>query len=139
SATTVTVTPATIPGSASGSSTLATMVKRPAPIAWAAWTTSRSTSRSDVSTSRAKNGTAPTVSGTTTAAVPIVVPTTSRVNGMIAIISTMNGTDRPTFTITPSADFSAGSGRSPSRSNTTSATPSGSPSSTVSSADQPTM
>ncbi|GAA2708716.1 hypothetical protein Apa02nite_077490 [Actinoplanes palleronii] len=38
---------------------------------------------------------APTVSGTIAASVPIVVPTSSRVNGMIATSRTMNGTDRP--------------------------------------------
>ncbi len=49
----VTVAPATIPGSASGSSAPNTICRGLAPIAWAASITPLSTSRSAVSTSRA--------------------------------------------------------------------------------------
>ena len=55
----------------------------------------------DVSTRRAKNGMAAIVKGTQAAVVPIDVPTTIRVNGMIATIKIMNGTERVAFTMAP--------------------------------------
>ena len=45
------------------------------------------------------------VNGTQAAVVPMDVPTTNRVNGMIATIKMMNGMERVAFTIAPSTLF----------------------------------
>ncbi|WP_021595636.1 hypothetical protein [Actinomadura welshii] len=82
---------------------------------------------------------APTVSGTIAAALPMLVPTTIRVNGMIATIRIKNGSERPTLTTTPSTALSGGAGSRPPRSVTTSSTPSSSPKAAVSSVATPVM
>ncbi|MNL77620.1 hypothetical protein D3C87_2038460 [compost metagenome] len=58
----------------------------------------RSTSRRAVSTSRAKNGVAPTTSGGIAPATPSEVPVISTVNGIITINRIMNGSERRMFT-----------------------------------------
>ncbi len=66
----VMVKPPTMPGRASGNSTLQMMWRRSQPIAWAASTRPWSTSRRLTSAIRAKNGVAAMVSGTTAAQTP---------------------------------------------------------------------
>ena len=61
----------------------------------------------DVSTRRAKNGIAAMVNGTHAAVVPMDVPTTIRVNGMIATIKMMKGTERVALTMAPNTLLSA--------------------------------
>ncbi len=95
----VSVNPSTNDGSASGNITLKTTSSGAAPITNAASTTPRSTPRIELSTTRAANGMAPMDSGTMAAFVPMLVPTRRRVRGMIATMSTRNGTDLPTFTM----------------------------------------
>ena len=60
-----------------------------------------------VSTNRAKNGIAANVNGTHAAVVPIDVPATKRVKGMMATIKMMNGMDRVAFTIAPNTLLTA--------------------------------
>ena len=50
----------------------------------------------------------PTVSGTMAAMVPMLVPTISRVSGMMATSSMMKGTERPTLTMMPRVLFNSG-------------------------------
>ncbi len=57
--------------------------------------------QSPPSTRRAIKGMAATVSGTIAALVPMEVPATLRVKGMIATIKMINGIERPMFTIPP--------------------------------------
>ncbi len=109
------------------------------PIDCTASTSPWSTSRIAVSTSRAKNGMAPTASGTIIAVGPMKVPTTQVVKGIRAISRMMNGSERPMFTMTPMTLFTAVFRSSPPLSVRTSRTPSGSPPMTVTSADQSTM
>ncbi len=47
------------------------------------------------------------VNGTHAAVVPMDVPTTIRVNGMMATIKMIKGTERVAFTIAPNTLFSA--------------------------------
>src|SRR5512138_867687 len=122
------VSAATRPGRASGSSTLRTIWAGEAPMACAASTSPGSTSRSAASASLATNGMAATVSGTTAAAVPIEVPTTRRVKGMIATSRMMKGVERPAFTTAPSTRWARGRGRMWPGAVTTSTIPSGTPS-----------
>lgn len=61
------------------------------------------TSRSAPSTSLATSGIAETLSGTIAAVVPMKVPRSSMVNGMIATRRITNGTDLPRFTMAESA------------------------------------
>lgn len=136
---TVVVTPETSEGSACGSSTLRTIVGMDPPIDWTASTSPWSTSRTAVSTSRAKKGMAPTASGTIIAVGPMKVPTTKVVKGIRAISRMMNGSERPMFTITPMTLFTGVLRSSPPLSVRTSRTPSGSPTRTVTAADQSTM
>ena len=96
-------------------------------------------SRRLVSTSRARKGMAPRVSGTIAAVDPIVVPTMPRVTGATSTSRIMNGSARPRLTTSPRARLSSGRGASPPGAVTVSSTPNGTPSSTVSSAATPTM
>jgi hypothetical protein len=105
----------------------------------AASTFPAATSRRLVSTSRARNGTAPIVSGTMAAVDPIVVPTIPRVTGATSTSRMMKGSARPRLTTSPRTRFSGGRGASPPGAVTVSSTPSGTPSSTVTSAATPTM
>ncbi|MNF10302.1 hypothetical protein D3C80_2111980 [compost metagenome] len=73
-----------------------------APMAWVASTTPRSTSRSAVSTNRAKNGVHPTTNGGMVPGTPSEVPTSKVVRGISTISKMMNGSDRSMFTITDS-------------------------------------
>ena len=57
----------------------------------------------------------------------MLVPTMTFATGSMATISTMNGIERKTFTIMPSARFSQRIGRMPPSPVTASTTPSGSP------------
>ena len=72
-----------------------------APIDWAASITPPFTSLIAVSTKRAKNGMAANVNGTQAAVVPIDVPATNRVKGIMATIKMMKGIDRVAFTMAP--------------------------------------
>ena len=74
---------------------------------WAASITPKLISLIDVSTRRTKNGIAAIVKGTQAAVVPIDVPATILVNGMIATIKMINGTERVALTIAPSTLLSA--------------------------------
>ena len=86
------------------------------------------TSRRLLSTRRAMNGNAATVSGTIDATVPRDVPTMTRVSGMIMTIRMMNGIERSRLIRTFRKPISgAGSGRMPFFSPVTSSTPSGRP------------
>ena len=76
---------------------------------------------------RAINGAAPTISGTTVAVAPMLVPTTNRVNGINTIIKIKNGTERMMFTIVPNTALVFGAGQMPSLRVTTKITPSGMP------------
>src|SRR5579859_3622137 len=105
------VMPATMPGQASGTNTLATICQGEAPIAWAASIRPGSTSRRLLSARRATKGTAATVSGTMAAVVPIEVPTSRRVSGMMAIIRMMNGVERKALTAAPRTRCTAGFGQ----------------------------
>src|SRR5579859_503346 len=105
------VMPATMPGQASGTSTLATICHGEAPIAWAASIRPGSTSRSELSARRATKGTAATVSGTIAAVVPIEVPTRRRVSGMMAIIRMMKGVERKALTAMPNTRFTGALGQ----------------------------
>lgn len=73
-----------------------------APIAWVASMMPLSTSRSAVSTRRAKNGVAPTTSGGMAPATPSEVPVISTVSGIITISRMMNGNERRMFTTSES-------------------------------------
>lgn len=138
-ATTVVVAEEISEGSDSGTSTLRTTVQVLPPIDCTASTSPPSTSRTAVSTSRAKNGIAPMASGTIAASRPIVVPVIVRVKFISATIRMMNGIERAMFTTCPMTLFAATFCRSPPRSVRTSRTPSGRPPTTEISVDQPTM
>src|ERR1700686_4528816 len=133
------VKPATTPGKDSGSNTLNTIWLVVAPIACAASIKPRSTSRNAVSTSRAMNGAAAIVSGTTAAIVPIDDPTTSRVNGITATSRMIKGVERTAFTMLPMTRFTARLRNTPSRSVRYSSTPNGSPKAAPTSPEMPTM
>ena len=100
-------------GLASTSSTSRTIWPRVAPIARAASTTPPPSWVRFCSTKRAKYGMALMVSGTITAAVPMVVPTMKRVTGMIAISRIRNGNERMVFTSPSTTLCSFGRGLSP--------------------------
>ncbi|MNI51277.1 hypothetical protein D3C73_1059940 [compost metagenome] len=74
-------------------------------MAWVASTTPRSTSRSAVSTSRAKNGVQPTTNGGMVPGTPSEVPTSSVVRGINTINKMMKGNERSTFTSTDSTRY----------------------------------
>ena len=76
---------------------------------------------------RPTNGMAATVSGTMAPGTPSDVPTTTRVNGMMATSRMMNGMERPTLTIQPSTVLRARCGHRPSLAVMTKSTPSGTP------------
>ncbi len=128
-----------MPGRASGTSVLRTRVQVLPPIAWTASTRPRSTSRTLVSTSRAKKGMAPTVSGTVAACQPRELPTSQRVKENSAIIRMMNGSERARFTTAPSTLLTGWFWRAPPLAVRTSSTPSGSPRTTVQTVDTPTI
>ncbi len=136
---TVVVRDATRAGRASGRSALRTIVQVLPPIAWTASTSPPSTSRTDVSTSRAKNGMAPTASGTVAACQPIEVPTIARVNGISATIRITNGSERPMFTTAPVTLLTVRLCSRPPLPVSTSRMPSGRPSSTVARVARPTI
>src|SRR5476649_1363868 len=75
--------------------------------------TSDGNSRRAFSSKRAKNGVPATTIGITAAGMPIVVPVSQKVNGMIAAISTRNGSERPILTIQLRVRLTAGRGNSP--------------------------
>src|ERR1700712_5273344 len=133
------VNPATTPGNDSGNNTLNTIWLVVAPMLCAASIKPRSTSRSAVSTSRATNGAAAIVSGTTAAMVPMDDPTTSRVNGITATSRMINGVERTAFTTPPMTRFTARLRNTPSRSVRYSSTPSGSPKAAPTSPEMPTI
>ena len=81
----------------------------------------------DVSTRRAKNGIAANVNGTQAAVVPMDVPTTIRVNGMMATIKMINGMERVALTIAPRILLSAAFSKICPLEVTTNTTPSGIP------------
>ena len=89
------VSPATSPGSASVSWIDRMICHRLAPAAVPTSSSSGGTSRIAFSVNRAKNGIPARDMGMMAAWIPIVVPTTSWVNGMTVAISTRNGSDRP--------------------------------------------
>ncbi len=135
----VVVAPEMSDGSASGTSTLRTTFHVLPPMDCTASTSPPSTSRTDISTRRAKKGTAPTASGTMAASRPMVVPVIQRVKVISATIRMMNGIERAMFTTCPMTLFTTTFCSSPPLSVRTSRTPSGSPPTTAISVDQPTM
>ncbi len=138
-ATTVVVVLEISDGSDSGTRTLRTTVQVLPPIDWTASTSPPSTSRTAVSTRRAKKGMAPIASGTIAASRPMVVPVIERVKPISATIRMMNGIERATFTTCPMTLLATTFCRSPPRSVRTSRMPSGRPPTTAISVDQPTM
>ncbi|MCY1431912.1 hypothetical protein D9M71_478900 [compost metagenome] len=135
----VTVTAAMMPGRASGSRAFQMIWRVLAPIAWVASMMPLSTSRRAVSTSRAKNGVAPTTSGGMAPATPSEVPVSSTVRGIITISRMMNGSERSTLTTNDSRAYSARFSnicRGPVRN---SSTPSGRPRMTVNSSEPPSI
>ena len=101
-------------GVASGMKTFQMSCHVLAPMDWAASMTPLSTSRRDCSIRRATKGAAATTRGTTVALLPMVVPTSQRVKGMMAIIRMRKGNDRVRFTMTSSTRKMTGCGRMPS-------------------------
>src|SRR5699024_507858 len=87
------------PGRASGKKTLETIWPLDMPITWAASTVPEGTSRSAVSTRRAKNGAVAMVSETVAAIGPIEVPMSHWVNGMSATIKIAYGIERVMLTM----------------------------------------
>ncbi|VGP59825.1 hypothetical protein SB00610_02872 [Klebsiella quasipneumoniae subsp. similipneumoniae] len=79
------------------------------------------------------------VTGTMAAVLPSVVPTISRVKGIRAISSTINGSDLPMLITAPNSAFSFGIGASPFAREINNNTPVGSPISTVNRAARPTI
>ncbi|MNR57453.1 hypothetical protein D3C85_1782370 [compost metagenome] len=75
---------------------------------WLASTRPRSTSRSAVSTRRAKNGVQPTTSGGTAPRTPSEVPVSNVVSGIRTISRMMKGSERSTFTTTDRPRYSVG-------------------------------
>lgn len=126
-------------GSASGTRTLRTTVQVLPPMAWTASTSPPSTSRTAVSTRRAKKGMPPMASGTIAASLPMVVPVTQRVKLISATMRMMNGSERPMFTTCPMTLFTTVFCSRPPLSVRTSRMPSGSPPTTAIRVDQPTM
>src|SRR5699024_5271578 len=96
--TTVLVIAAIRPGRASGKNTLGTIWPLDRPITWAASTVPEGTSRSEVSTRRARNGAVAMVSDTVAANGPIEVPTIHWVNGISAPIKIAQGIERVILT-----------------------------------------
>ena len=78
-------------------------------------------------------------SGTTAAAVPMLLPATSRVNGTMATIRMMNGTDRTALTSSDTGRCTRGRAASPPGAVTSSSTASGRPNSTAMVAAAQTM
>ena len=76
---------------------------------------------------RATKGAAATVNGTTAPGTPSDVPTTSRVNGMMATSRMMNGIERPMLMIQPSTVLTPRFGRIPPGAVTANHMPSGKP------------
>ena len=91
------------------------------------------------STRRAKYGIALIVRGTIAAAVPTVVPTSRRVNGMIAISRIRNGKDRMVFTTLLTTAKVLGQGAMPPGAWMNSQIPMGVPKSTASGIATPIM
>src|SRR5690625_4210366 len=85
-----------------------------------------------VSTIRAMKGTAAMVSGTMAAAVPMEVPATRRVKGMIATTRMMKGVERVAFTISPATRLKVTHCNSSPRPLVASSTPRGRPKSVTS-------
>src|SRR5574337_463154 len=133
------VSPATMPGSASGSSTFQTICQVLAPMDCAASTRPPSTSRRAVSTRRAMKGAAASVSGTTAAQVPMDVPVTRRVNGMMATSRMMKGVERTALTMPPTTLLSGAFCRMPPLSVRRRNTPSGMPTRPPMMPEAPTM
>ncbi len=79
------------------------------------------------------------VTGTMAAVLPSVVPTISRVKGIRAISSTINGSDLPMLITAPNSAFSFGIGASPLAREINNSTPVGNPISTVNRAARPTI
>src|SRR5699024_3431117 len=96
--TTVLVIAAIRPGRASGKNTLVTIWPLDRPITWAASTVPEGTSRSEVSTRRAKNGAGAMVSDTGAANGPIEVRTIHGGNGISATIKIEEGIERVILT-----------------------------------------
>src|SRR5450830_703056 len=133
------VSAATMPGRASGKSTLNTIWRVVAPMASAASTSPWSTSRNAVSISRATKGAAATVSGTTAAAVPMEEPVMKRVNGMMATSRMMKGVERTALTVVPTMWFSGRFSSTPPRLLRCRYTPSGVPSRAPTAPEMATM
>src|SRR6266403_5411298 len=91
------------------------------------------------SMTRAMNGMAAMVKGTTAARVPIDVPVISRVSGTIATTRMMKGVERVAFTIRPTMRLTAGAGNSSLARLVARKIPKGSPSSVPKSAANPTI
>ncbi|VGP61951.1 hypothetical protein SB00610_02978 [Klebsiella quasipneumoniae subsp. similipneumoniae] len=94
----VTVTAAISPARDSGNSVCQISCQVLPPIDQLASTRPCSTSRSAVSTSRAKNGAQPATSGGMVPSTPSEVPVSNVVNGIITMSKMMNGRERSTLT-----------------------------------------
>lgn len=79
------------------------------------------------------------VSGTMAAVVPMEVPATMRVNGMMATMRMMKGMERMTFTMKDNGLLIAGQERMPPFSVTTRRMPSGMPTTAAMKAETPSM
>ena len=85
------------------------------------------------------NGTAAITSGTMAAVVPIAVPTSRRVNGIMATMRMMNGMERMALTTAPTLLLSAAFSRIWPLPVVCSSTPSGTPMSVATSMETTTM
>ncbi len=101
------VRPPTRAGIASASCAVRTICSRDAPDARATRAYSGGTARSEFSTMRLKNAMPASDIGTIAAGMPMFVPVTNCVNGMIAAIRMRNGSDRPRLTTQPTAACTA--------------------------------
>src|SRR3954466_15024879 len=94
---TLMVRPPMIEGTASLSCTVRMICRGDPPEARATCTADGGTERSEFSTILVKKAMPANDIGTTAAAMPMLVPVTNRVNGMIDAIRIRNGSDRPTL------------------------------------------
>ena len=101
--------------------------------------TSAGNSRSAFSTRRPKNGTPAAIIGTTAAGMPIVVPVSQYVNGIMAAISTRNGSERPILTTQFSSRYSSACGNKPRGEALNNTTPTSPPSVTTNSITMATI
>ena len=108
-------------------------------MAWTASMVLRSTSRSAVSTSRAKNGAAPPTNGGIAPATPSEVPASNTVSGIITISRMMKGTERNRLTASANPPLTTRFCQICPGLVSNSSTPSGKPSARVSNSEPPSI